>query len=109
MELLTPDFGTFFWMLVSFIIVFVTATKFSSADTCLFLICWHWNKSHNNPAPSHRTILLFSSSTNHLPSFSPTIIRNRLQNRHDMRQTVNLIHLEPILLAELVKLAQRAH
>lgn len=28
MELLTPDFGTFFWMLVSFIIVFVILTKF---------------------------------------------------------------------------------
>ena len=28
MELLTPDFGTFFWMLVSFIIVFVILAKF---------------------------------------------------------------------------------
>ena len=28
MELLTPDFGTFFWMLVSFIIVFIILAKF---------------------------------------------------------------------------------
>lgn len=28
MELLTPDFGTFFWMLVSFIIVFVILANF---------------------------------------------------------------------------------
>ena len=54
-------------------------------------------------------MLVFISATANAPPIPHTVVHNRQQNRHDRRQAVSLVHLELILLAELVELAQRAH
>ena len=56
---------------------------------------------------SHNLVvhLLYRSSLLSTPTISP----NRLQDRHDGRETVDLIDLEAVVLAERVELAQRGH